>query len=156
MAGAMTPRISRAGGHVRFNIEPRPAARPRVGKWGTYYPPIYAKYKKELGDMVECANLPTPDVCPYSVYIEFVCTPPKKLSNPFPRGDTDNYIKGVLDAINKRAIFEDDKQVQLLTGFKRYAAPGELPHIFMTWGEYSSDMDVLDQIDTISIEEISE
>lgn len=106
--------------------------------------------------MVEKANLPAPEICPFSVYMEFVCTPPKKPANSFPRGDTDNYIKGVLDAVNGKGIFEDDKQVQLLTGFKRYAAPGEQPHIFMTWGEYSSNEDVLDQITTTSIEEIEE
>lgn len=145
----------RMGGRVVFNIDPVPAARPRVGKFGTYYPKKYANFRKEFEAMIEAADLPKPSVLPVPVYLEFVCKSPAKPANPYPMGDTDNYIKSVLDSMQGRAIFEDDKQVTLVTGFKRYAAKGERPHILMLVGEFTEGSeDVLDQPDTISTEEL--
>ena len=49
-----------------------------------------------------------------------------------PRGDIDNFLKGVLDCITKSGmIYEDDKQITSLWGTKRYALPGEKPHIWV-------------------------
>jgi Holliday junction resolvase RusA-like endonuclease len=132
-----------------------------VSKYGTYYPKTYATFRKEFGRMVEAAGLPTPGVAPVNVYLEFVRSKPTKPANSFPMGDIDNYIKSVLDSIQGHGIFEDDKFVQVVTASKRYVAKGEKPHITIVWNDPGSkddphSEDVLDQSDTISIEEIEE
>lgn len=142
------------GGRVDFGITPVPAARPRVGKFGTYYPSKYNKFRKEFGELLDSLDLPKPRVFPVAVYLEFVLPRPANPANPFPMGDKDNYEKAVYDALQGRAFFEDDKQVVFGAAFKRYAAKGEEPHITMLWGDMSGVEDVLQQPDTISIEEI--
>ena len=33
---------------LKFNINPVPAARPRVSRWSTYYPKKYTQFKKDM------------------------------------------------------------------------------------------------------------
>jgi Holliday junction resolvase RusA-like endonuclease len=151
-----TSKLWRLGGKVVFWIDPVPAARPRVGKFGTYYPKKYAEFRKKFEKMIEAADLPEPQVRPVPVYLEFVIKKPKKPVNVYPMGDTDNYEKAVLDSMQGRAFFEDDKQVTLITGFKRYCAKGEEPHILMIVGDVDAHTDALQQLDTISLDELEE
>ncbi len=137
-----------------FPIVPVPAARPRVGKWGTYYPKKYNVFRKEFADLLEETDLPEPRTLPCSVYLEFVCPRPAKPTNPFPIGDIDNYIKSVLDSTQGKGWFTDDKQVVSIQGFKRYAAKGEDPHIMMACDEWVDSEDALS--DAISLEDINE
>lgn len=130
-------------GGVVFNIAPVPCPRPRIGRFGAYYPPKYNRFKKEFATLLENMKLPEPRTTPCSVYLEFVCHRPAKPANPFPIGDTDNYIKSVKDAVQGEAWFADDKQAVFVAGFKRYAAAGEEPHILMTcdeWLDYEDAM----------------
>ena len=158
MVMLMTPKATasnlRLGGRVDFWITPVPAARPRVGKFGTYYPPKYAKFRKEFSEIVDRAGLPSPRVTPVGMYFEFVLPRPANPANPYPMGDTDNYVKAVLDVLQGRAYVEDDKQVVFEAGFKRYAAKGERPHITVLIGDMADEEDVLQQFDTISLEEL--
>ena len=106
--------------------------------------------------MEQAKDLPAPCILPCRVFLEFVRKSPKKPANDFPMGDVDNYAKAVLDSIQGLAFFEDDKQVTDLRVMKRYAAKGEAPHILMIVGEPQESEDVLDQPDTISIEELND
>jgi Holliday junction resolvase RusA-like endonuclease len=151
MTAMTTPISSVRGDGVVFNIAPVPAARPRVGKFGTYYPKKYNTFRAEFAKLIEATDLPTPRTTPCAVYLEFVCPSPKKPANPFPMGDTDNYIKSVLDSAQGKAFFADDKQVVKVTGFKRYAAKGEQPHIRMSCDEWIDTEDAMAH--AISLEE---
>ena len=120
-----------------LDLAPVPAARPRVGKWGTYYPPRYEKWKKEaLLLFIATTFKPTSKLV--VVFIEVVCTKPRTGKLPTPVGDVDNYAKGPLDAMTKSGRFwEDDKQVVGLTVCKRYCHSDELPHMLIEWNSVS-------------------
>ena len=103
-------------------LEPVPASRPRVTRWGTYYTKRYKDWM-----VAATAFLPTPPspfVGPVQVAIDVYCTRPKKPANEYPIGDIDNYAKATLDAVTQARIWNDDKQVTELTVRKHYAAPG--------------------------------
>jgi Holliday junction resolvase RusA-like endonuclease len=128
---------------VIFDIVPVPAARPRVTRWGTYYPKKYNEFRKGFTHLLEETELPPPRTMPCSLYLEFVCPRPAKPANDFPMGDIDNYIKSVLDSAQGKAWFADDKQIIHVQGFKRYAAKGEKPHIMMACDEWLDVEDAL-------------
>ena len=145
---------SRLGARYVFYIVPVPAARPRVTKWGTYYPKKYAEFRKEFARLLVRTGLPRAVLSPLEVNLEFVCRRPKNPTNSYPMGDLDNYVKAVLDSIQSKAWFKDDKQIQAIGAYKRYTRDDEVPHIVMLCGDYTESEDVLDRHDTISIEEI--
>lgn len=118
---------------LRFPLEPVPASRPRVTRWGTYH-------TKRYKDWLEGAALALPLISaaknPYfpkdahlKVTIEVVCTKAKTSKLTRPRGDLDNYEKAVLDVItHARTIWDDDVQVTRLQSHKRFAATDESAH----------------------------
>lgn len=110
-------------------VAPVPAARPRVSKWGTYYPATYERFRKDCAEWF--AGQQGPGVVmtgPLSVSLECVCPRPAKPTNPYPKGDVDNLAKGPLDAITKtKKFWGDDKQIVGLSVTKRYAAKDEAP-----------------------------
>lgn len=75
---------------------------------------------------------------PLYIYSEFVCQRPKKLTRDYPIGDCDNYEKALWDAMTKEGFWEDDDQIVYNTTEKRYAEPGESPHINVEVYEYDS------------------
>lgn len=120
--------------------QPVPASRPRVGKYGTYYSKTYSKWIKESWQYVEkIEDLPTDR--PIVVMVDAVFEKAKTSKLEYPSPDIDNLEKGPLDQINKlrkateRGIWEDDKQVVLLVGSKRFAEPGELPGFYVWYTE---------------------
>ncbi len=152
----------RFGWEATFMVTPRPASRPRVGRWGTYYTGNYKTFRAEMADLLARVDLPPPTDNPLAVCVEFVCPSPKKPTNPYPMGDIDNYTKALFDSVQKAGFFNDDKQIVEVHATKRYVYPGEEPHITMLVSlegfgvtfEYSED--VLDQPDTISMEELED
>jgi len=113
----------------QFNINPVPAARPRVSRWSTYYPKKYTQFKKDMEALTSelnqtpCENL----VC---VSLEFLIKIPKSWSkkkrlaseNTYcnNNADIDNYIKAILDSLNG-VFFIDDKQVVEVFAIKKYS-----------------------------------
>jgi len=126
-----------AAGLTAFNlpVEPVPAARPRVGRFGTYYPKRYEHYRKAaLERALEHDGIPTDK--PLVLFVEVVATKPKTGKLTSPNGDVDNFHKGPLDALTKSEKFwKDDKQIVGLLSFKRYAEPGEEAGTRLHWFE---------------------
>ena len=118
---------------VYLPIAPVPAARPRVGRWGTYYPKTYQKWKSEAAELLRPFwNDEDPTEDALCVAVHAVAKRPKKLTRPMPRPDVDNYVKAALDAITGGGfIWNDDSQVEVLLATKRYAEVDEEPHTFI-------------------------
>lgn len=159
-----------------LDIEPVPASRPRVSKFGTYYVGRYKTFRAELQKILSGLDLPPPVPDPMAVWVDFVCKRPKKPTNPYPIGDIDNYDKAALDGmktvkgyehalmdgLKSFGFWEDDKQIVELHSFKRFTLGSETPHIRMNVSLHGWVLsprpvtaDVLDQVDTISIEELA-
>ena len=110
-------------------LNPVPASRPRVSKWGVYYLKTYTRWMKQ-------AKLHLPDgvddpefTGPVAVLTEFVVNKPKTTKRAYPIGDNDNYEKAAWDAITKcRAVWDDDDQILLNVSIKRFTNANEEPH----------------------------
>lgn len=110
-----------------FALNPVPAARPRISKWGAHYPKKYATWRTEALQYV-----PHMGKAKYSgplmVVLEHVVERPKTTKRGYPIGDVDNYAKGPLDAITESGrVWDDDDQVVVLVSTKRFTKPGEEP-----------------------------
>jgi len=128
----------------QFDINPVPAARPRVSRWSTYYPKKYTQFKKDMEaltgelDTTPCENL----VC---VSLEFMIKIPKSWSkkkrlageNAYcnNNSDIDNYIKAILDSLNG-VYFIDDRQVVEVFAIKKYSNE---PRILFKMMEMNND-----------------
>ncbi len=112
---------------------PVPAARPRVSRWGTYYPTTYRNWRLDTdASLVRFDRPVTPVLGPVYVTMYSVCKRPKKLTRVWPRGDVDNFSKAVLDAVTRsKLVWKDDDQVQILNVGKRYAEEEEEPHTYI-------------------------
>jgi len=105
----------------RLPVEPKPASRPRVSKYGTFFGKPYTKFRQQSQPYADAYNLHPPILGAVHVLVECVCTKPKTGRLQFPRGDVDNYVKGVLDVMTKSGNFwNDDAQVVSLQVVKRY------------------------------------
>jgi Holliday junction resolvase RusA-like endonuclease len=114
-------------------LEPVPASRPRVGKWGVYYSKGYAGWMKKAQPLADKFDGPLIEG-PIFVVIEQVCERPKTSKRDYPRGDVDNFAKGPLDIFTKTEKFwKDDDQVVGLSVFKRFAEEGEQPRTDVWW-----------------------
>lgn len=112
---------------ARLTLAPVPAARPRVGRWGTYYPKRYAEWKAKAE--AEALTFEQADKDGLRIImLDCVIEKPRTSKLDTPNGDVDNFAKGPMDALNKAAkAWHDDKQVMGLLAFKRFAEKGEAP-----------------------------
>jgi len=124
-------------GLIEFALEvpPYPASRPRVSRWGTYYGKKYQDFLNKAGTAaLGYKGLKVEG--PVVVFIENIVPKPKTTKREYPRGDVDNYAKGVLDVMTKSEKFwEDDDQVLILIVGKRFAEPDEEPRVNLYWAE---------------------
>jgi len=127
-----------------FEINPVPAARPRVSRFSTYYPKKYTRFKKEMEaltselDSTPCENL----VC---VSLKFKIKTPQSWSkkkrlereNTYcnNNSDIDNYVKAMLDSLNG-VYFIDDRQVVEVFASKKYSNE---PRILFKMMEMNND-----------------
>ena len=107
-------------------LEPVPAARLRLSRYGAYYP---KRYRAFLSDgMAMVANLCEeegwlPLYGSLEVWVDIFGTRPKTTKLSSPNGDIDNFAKGVLDCCNESLWF-DDKQIVELHVTKEWHEPG--------------------------------
>ena len=119
---------------VTIPLNPVPASRPKVSKWGTYYTRSYATWKRQVKFHLPNHDAMWPDKRQeLVVFSEFVVQKARTSKLLFPRGDVDNYVKACFDAITKSGSFwYDDDQVTLSVEHKRFAEEGEQPHTELT------------------------
>lgn len=98
-------------------VPPVPASRPRVTRWGVYYGKTYKNYREEMDKALPPSARP-PLEGPLAVDVTFYIQKPKTTKRHWPRGDIDNYVKAILDAINGKGYWVDDDQVVTLNADK--------------------------------------
>lgn len=122
-----------------LGVPPVPASRPRVTRFGGVF---YGKPYKHFYDEAQKAltNITAPYTeRPVVFAAEFIVEKPKTGKLDYPRGDTDNFVKGPMDAMNNAIdrFWKDDNQVVGLMAFKRYAKPGETACVNIDYVELS-------------------
>jgi len=123
--------------HWHLPVQPVPASRPRIGRFGAYYGKNYEQFRKDAQPLANSATYTLTDK-PLELWMECVALKPKQGKLLFPRGDIDNYIKGPLDVMTKAGKFwNDDDQIVQLTAVKRYCVGDEPPHINVWFVELS-------------------
>jgi len=116
---------------VFIPVEPRPASRPNVSRYGVRYSKNHVEYqhsfKAWLKDGAQTAN-----DWPYIhkqlcvVELEFISTKARTSKLTTPPYDIDNASKLILDCITTaQLVWHDDKTVVGLHAFKRFAADDE-------------------------------
>lgn len=119
--------------------KPVPAGRPRVTRWGTYYPKSYTDWIKQSGKYVTALEAVPLDK-PVALLVEVITTRPKTTKHNAPQGDVDNFAKGPMDLLTKsEKAWLDDRQIVFLTVVKRYAADGEEPGFQLFWCEVNDN-----------------
>jgi len=118
---------------VYLPLAPVPAARPRISRWGTYYPKTYSTWMKDAAALLapHAANFAAWE-CPVFVMVTSSVKRPANPANNMPHPDVDNYAKAALDAVQKCGfLIKDDKQVQVLLSSKRFTVGDEAPHSYI-------------------------
>jgi Holliday junction resolvase RusA-like endonuclease len=114
---------------IHFPLEPVPASRPRVTRWGTFYLKTYSEWMAKAKKLIGSGTLTFHEKTPLFVIVESVSTKARTSKLTYPRYDVDNTAKAVLDVVTKvSGWWYDDDQIVLLTSSKRFAAKGEAAH----------------------------
>lgn len=114
-------------------LNPVPASRPRVGRWGVHYLKTYSTWMNQVALTLPKGDVHYPKETALAVMTEFVVKKPKTTKKLWPRGDNDNYEKAAWDAITKcQAIWDDDDQIILNLTVKRFTKLTEEPHTKVT------------------------
>jgi Holliday junction resolvase RusA-like endonuclease len=68
------------------------------------------------------------------IVVETVIAKPKTTKLEDPNGDSDNYAKGPLDALEKAGVVSNDKKFIPVCATRRFAEPGESPGVHVWIG----------------------
>lgn len=117
--------LGEANASLFLPINPVPASRPRVTRWGTYYPKTYKNWKKEAAWWLKDLKVENTLEGELITVVESVVRKPKTTKRSNPRGDVDNYAKAALDAINDTEVWLDDDQVVMLIATKQFTTDEE-------------------------------
>ena len=119
---------------VEFAINPTPASRPRVTRWGTFYGKKYKGFKKDMDELLEDIDKEWLEGLIFADMTFFVCIPKswskkkKKLKSGQwcdNNADLDNYEKAILDSLSG-AYFHDDRQIVMQQSKKIWADTGSI------------------------------
>lgn len=112
--------LGEASASLFLPINPVPASRPRVTRWGTYYSKTYKNWKKDAAKWLENLKVEKTLDGELITVVESTVRKPKTTKRSNPRGDIDNYSKAPLDAINETELWLDDDQVVMLIATKKF------------------------------------
>ena len=110
---------------VSFCLNPVPASRPKVTRWGVYYGKNYTAWRKAAMELIKESTDTIDKYC--TVLVEQIVLKPKTSKKDFPRGDVDNYAKAPMDILTKKKFWTDDDMVTFMGSSKRFADPDEEP-----------------------------
>lgn len=119
--------------------KPVPAGRPRVTRWGVYYPKSYKDWIAQSQPFID-GYVGTATEKPVLLLVEVLTPRPKKTDHVAPMGDVDNFAKGPMDLMTKsKKFWNDDRQVVGLVTTKRWIGPNEEPGFRMSWCEVETE-----------------
>lgn len=105
-----------------LSVNPVPASRPRVSKWGVYYGKHYTAWRKEAAQALALHESEHHFTEPLKVTLVHSVRKARTSKRLYPRGDVDNYDKATLDAITSHTdLWDDDDQVVELHSSKTFA-----------------------------------
>ena len=119
---------------VSFEINPTPASRPRVTRWGTFYGKKYKGFKKDMDELLSDTDKEWLEGLIFADMTFFVGIPKswskkkKKLKSGQwcdNNADLDNYEKAILDSLSG-AYFHDDRQIVQQQSKKIWADTGSI------------------------------
>ena len=145
---SVTAHRDEAGNYTGFTlvlpVKPTPASRPRVTKWGVYYTKTYREYRAAAHAAIPMCkeNILTGEL---GATVEFICHKPKTTKMVSPRGDIDNHLKAIFDAVvgmsatkkqkcRLKNYIGDDELISNVDARMRYAEEGEEPSTIITIG----------------------
>lgn len=116
--------------HIHLPLNPVPASRPRVTRWGVHYGKRHEAFRSQakalLEDMRDSGTLPSPLMGGRLIaWVHFQVQRPKVTKLELPRGDVDNYAKLLFDCCSK-FIYEDDVQIEVMSVKKSFADEGSI------------------------------
>lgn len=117
------------------DVPPHP--RPRVGKFGTYYPKTYTTFKQTAQHVIKEQWKKPAITNTVEIDLLFLCKKPKnrirkktenmRIPRSKARGDLDNLIKSVLDVLQDAEVLENDSQVYKISAEAWYCGVQETP-----------------------------
>lgn len=120
--------------HLRVDAPPAPASR-QVGNGGRiFWSKSSARFLAACQQQIAAQIRQPPLGGRLAVVFEAAIGKPKTTKLAEPRGDVDNFAKHPLDAATKASVWGDDGQIVALAAVKRWALPGEDPHVNMWIG----------------------
>lgn len=102
-------------------------------RFGTYYTKPYETWMADCQKQM-AAQITVPLKGNLWCAVEILCAKPKTGKLELPRGDLDNFVKGVLDGGTKAGVWGDDGQIEFLLTTKRYTRLGEEPGAIVNAG----------------------
>lgn len=120
-------------------VEPVPASRPRVGRYGAYYSGPYQKFRRLVPDILEQIKINKRyDDEALVLKVVFVLNQPNSTSLNFPDPDIDNYEKGIYDQLNS-VLWYDDSRIVAHAVCKVWQDTDEIPEgIYLVVGTYGN------------------
>ena len=120
---------------LNFQVDPVPASRPRVTRWGTYYGKKYKGFKEQMKNILTDYHATTMLEGLVCANMTFFIPVPKSWSKKKKElhigkycnnnADLDNYEKAILDALNGH-YYLDDRQIVEQSSRKIYAEFGSI------------------------------
>ena len=124
-------------------VEPAPASRPKVSRYGVRYAKSHMQYQHDFRRWLEETNTtdwPRVDKELVSVDLEYLCTKARTSRLITPRYDLDNLIKLTLDCFtSSKLLWADDVTVASITAHKRFRSPEDEEAgtwFSMSWPDY--------------------
>jgi len=120
-------------------LQPVPASRPRVPRFGKpYYAGRYKEWINAAKKLIKASDTTLEGALLVSVRQRIKPAKTTKLKSP--TGDVDNFAKAPLDRLNNAdGYWVDDKQIQVLLVNKRFTLPGEAEGTMIDIFEYENN-----------------